>query len=230
MSQDSSKPNARLSKVKQPKKTLTPSQRKRQQAQAFRPLAIELGWLTYEWNRLHETLGEIFARIVSRSPETFEDSNIKPALAAWHALTSERSQREMLQAAINAYGQTQTPKIHSEISWVLSKLRSLSGKRNDAIHAPMMIVTQFSLAKGEGDVEILPLHFFGNPRAIGLKDKPLLGEFRWYRSHLEMLADYAETLIFATQFSDYALPDRPQLPSRGQFQNRGPRHPKSRAK
>lgn len=38
---------------------------KRLEAKTFQPLAIELGWIVYEWNRLHESLGEIFANVVS---------------------------------------------------------------------------------------------------------------------------------------------------------------------
>jgi hypothetical protein len=46
------------------KKLTTPRQRERARARAFRPLAIELGWLVYEWNRLQEAIGELFADVV----------------------------------------------------------------------------------------------------------------------------------------------------------------------
>jgi hypothetical protein len=106
------------------------------------------------------------------------------------------------------------PKIYREVSWVLSKLEALSGRRNDAIHAPLAFISQFG--SDENSVEIMPLYFFGNPRATALKGKSLLEEFRWYRSHLEKLADYAESLIFGVKFSDYTWPDRPELTPRGQ--------------
>lgn len=190
-------------------------QRKRAQARAFRPLAIELGWLTYEWNRLHESLGEIFANVIA-GPYLDSGDMVRPPLAAWHTLTNERTQREMLRAAIKSRYllNEPKPKIHGEISWVLDKLEALASKRNDAIHAPLAF-TNVSDLEAEG-VEILPFYFLGNPRAIGLKDKSLLEEFKWYRNHLEKLADYAESLIFAMKFSEYTWPDRPQLPPRGQ--------------
>ena len=98
-------------------------QRKRAQARAFRPLAIELGWLTYEWNRLHESLGEIFANVIA-GPYLDSGDMVRPPLAAWHTLTNERTERQMLRAAIKSRYllNEPKPKIHGEISWALDKL------------------------------------------------------------------------------------------------------------
>lgn len=221
------KPTTRLAKMLPPRKICTPAQRKRAQAKAFRPLAIELGWLTYEWNRLHESLGEIFANVIAAEYLNRGDM-VRPPLAAWHALTNERAQRQMLSAALDSrYLLIEPkPKIHGEISWVLGKLEALAGKRNDAIHAPLAFVNVSDL-EAEG-VEILPFYFLGNPRATGLRDKSLLEEFKWYRNHLEGLADYAGSLIFAMKFSDYTWPDRPQLPPRGQFASRAGKRRKNK--
>jgi len=56
----------------------TPAQRRREQERQFKPLAIELGWIAYEWNRLHEALGELFADAMGADTYT--------ALSAWHAV------------------------------------------------------------------------------------------------------------------------------------------------
>ena len=128
----------------------------------------------------------------------------------------------MLQAAIDATYMVESPKprVHADISWILKQLNSLAGKRNDAIHSPLIFITQLD-AEGEMEgVEILPMYFFGNPRAAGLKDKSLLQEFKWYRDHLGRLAKFAELLHFALAFPDYLWPDRPQLPPVGQFRSR----------
>jgi hypothetical protein len=229
MSDTPPKPPIGLAKILPPRKSRTPTQRKRAQAKAFRPLAIELGWLTYEWNRLHESLGEIFANVIAGQYLNRGDM-VGPALAAWHTLTNERAQRLMLRAAFNSryLPVKPKPKMHGEISWVLGKLEVLAGKRNDAIHAPLAFINVSDL-EAEG-VEILPFYFLGNPRATGLKDKSLLEEFKWYRNHLEKLADYAESLIFAMKFSDYTWPDRPQLPPRGLFPSRAAERRKSKSK
>jgi hypothetical protein len=215
MSDAPKKRTTRSAGIEPSKKILTAAQRKRLQVKAFRPVAIELGWLVYEWNRLHESLGEIFANIIVG--DDGDGDNIRPALAAWHTLTNERAQREMLRAALNARYllSAPKPKSHREVSWVLNKLGELAGRRNDAIHAPLALVSQFG--SDENSVEIMPLYFFGNPRATSLKGRSLLEEFRWYRNHFEKLADYAESLIFAIKFSDYTWRDRPELPPRAQF-------------
>ena len=44
----------------------TPGKRQRLRVRVFRPLAIEIGWLAYEWNRLHEAMAELFADIVTQ--------------------------------------------------------------------------------------------------------------------------------------------------------------------
>jgi hypothetical protein len=136
----------------------------------------------------------------------------------------------MLQAAVNSLTRVtiSPPVIYGEISWILDKLRALSGRRNDAIHAPLVFVGKYD---ADENVEIMPLYFMGNPRAAGLRDKLLVEEFKWYRNHLERLADYAESMVFATKFSGhYTLPDRPLLPPRGHFARRAPRHQKRKDK
>jgi hypothetical protein len=219
------KPTTRLANIEPPRKLLTSAQRDRARVRAFRPLAIELGWLVYEWNRLQAALADLFADIVCKG-----DSRVP--LAIWHTINSERDQRRMLQAAIDATYILESPKprAHDDISWILKQLNTLAGRRNDAIHSPLVFITQLDAAGQMEGVDILPMYFFGNPRAAQLKDKSLLQEFKWYRDHLGRLAHFAETLHFALVFPDFSWPDRPQLPPVGQFHSRAAKRRKNKSK
>jgi hypothetical protein len=148
----------------------------------------------------------------------------------WYALNgNERAQREMLRAAVNsvdAYTEIPKPPEHAEIIWVLKELNTLAGRRNVPVHSPLVFVTDLSA----GQVEIIPHYFFGNPRATELRDKSLLQEFKWYRDHLSKLALFAERLHYSLLFPDYALPKRPELPPRGQYQNRAQQRRRKKSK
>jgi hypothetical protein len=81
--------------------------------------------------------------------------------------------------------------------------------RNNAVHAPLVFVNH---ADG---VELIPMYFFGNPRAVALADRDLKTDISWCRAYTRALADFAETLMFALKFyPQYTWPDRPQLQER----------------
>jgi hypothetical protein len=165
------------------------------QKRAFKPVAIELGWVVREWNRLHEALAELFADVVASADRAIP-------FAIWYSAPSDRTQREMLKEVVVAAYRSQQPQppIVKEINWILNQVKSLAGKRNSAIHAPLVFVNQTT------DIEIMPAFFFGNPRARELMGKTLLGEFKWYRDHLEKLAWYAEILHFVAKDSPWPDP------------------------
>jgi hypothetical protein len=199
-----------------PKIPGTAAQFRRIRAKAFRPLAIELGYLVYEWNRLHEALATLFGDVVSST------KNKSIPYAIWHSTPNDRTQREMLKAAAAA-ATTATPQTKSDIAWLLAELHKLAGKRNAAIHAPLIFANEMT------QVEIIPWFFFGNPRAAELKDKSLLHEFKWYRDHLARLAYFAEGLDLALSVGR-PWPKRPQLPSRDDFRSLRAKRRKSRAR
>jgi hypothetical protein len=185
-------------------------------AKAFRPIAIELGWLVFEWNRLHEALAALFGDVVSPT------KNKSIPYAIWHSTSNDRTQREMLRAAAAA-ATTANPQAKSDIAWLLSELNKLAGRRNVAVHSPLIFANEMT------ETEIIPWWFFGNPRAAELRDKPLLDEFKWYRDHLARLAYFAEGLDLALSVGR-PWPERPQLPSRDDFRNLGAKRRKSRAR
>jgi hypothetical protein len=218
-------------------KQLTPAQRDRLRVRAFKPIAIELGWLVYQWNRLHEALAELFTDIINLNVNKDllklglrGGTDTRIPLAMWHAMPNDRPQRQMLRAALDAaYSATQTakPREYHDIDWVLKQLEALAGRRNNALHAPLIFVNEGDA----GTIQIMPNYFFGNPRATELKDKNLIEEFWWYKDHLARLAQFAELLHYAVAFSpDFPWPDRPQLPSRGLYRRRAPRRRKSKSK
>jgi hypothetical protein len=204
------------------KKPPTPAQRERARIRAFRPLAIELGWIVYEWNRLHEALGELLADLI-------DQNRTRIGFGVWYATTNERTQREMLRAAIKAvdsYATIPKPQEHAEILWLLDELTKLAGRRNTAVHSPLVLITNLDA----GQVEIVPHYFFGNPRATELRDKSLPEEFKWYRDHLSKLALFAQQLHYSLIFPEYTLPERPELAPRGHYQSLARRRRRKKSK
>jgi hypothetical protein len=197
----------RAVELEPPPKPLTPAQRWRIMQQVFRPLALELGWIVFEWNRLHEALCDLLQDI---------SSDRELASAVWHSTTSERTQRDMLSNALASITNLDwRPQARNDIEWLLKKVNSLSGRRNNAIHAPLI----FARNADDSDfaIRVEPLTSSGNPRALELVDKSLLREFKWYRDHLGRLARFAEDIHWTRIADEIPWPDRPQLPPVGEF-------------
>jgi hypothetical protein len=119
---------------RKPRTIGTVAQRRQAQKRAFKPLAIELGWVIREWNRLHEALAELFADVIASSDRAIP-------FAVWYSTPSDRTQREMLQEAVRAAYRNQQPQppIVKEIRWILNEVnKSLASKRNSAMHAPWL--------------------------------------------------------------------------------------------
>jgi hypothetical protein len=211
------------------KKPITPAQQRRARIKAFRPFAVELGWILFEWNGLHEGLCQIFADFSSKR---------EVAYAIWHSTPNDRAQREMLRCAINAVKSDDPcmPALCEGSLWVLDRMEALAGRRNDAIHAPLVFVNLDGV-QGGLKLEIEPFSFSGNPRARNLNlpdDAALKEEFMWYRDHLEKISRFVSDLHWAWLASDhekpFPWPHKPQLPSRGQFANRATKHRKNGSK
>jgi hypothetical protein len=183
-----------------------PGQRRREQERQFKPLAVEIGWIAYEWNRLQETFAELFIDVLGSDPAI--------ALKVWHSLRSDLAQREMLRAAVDHKAATATPEfkpIWAEILWLIKEATDLSMKRNDALHVPFVFITH------PDKIEVLPLYFLGNPKAKKLATREVLKEFQWYRASGAVLADYAMSLHYAvTEPEIFPSRGRPVMPSLGQ--------------
>lgn len=167
----------------------------------FEPYALELGLLVYSWNHLQDELARLFSVIVGLPTRT------EMALAIWHSTPSDLAQRKMLRAAIEVVFAKNKP-AKDDLIWLLDKVdQSLSGKRNNAIHAPVVIRTGFHGAT------IAPYELALNPRAIALRGKDIVNELIWYRDTAVALRQYCSLLVRSlTKSEPDTWPKRPLLP------------------
>jgi hypothetical protein len=175
---------------------------------AFLPVAREIGYLAHSWNSLHEQLGVIFAYMILPATITIP-------LAIWYSTNNDRSQREMLRAANRAWvvrNKSKFQKMSNELVWLLNEADKLADKRNDALHAPLSILMDTSTF----EFWVEPNYFWGNPRARKLEGKDLRLEFKKYRAQIRCLNDYA-VRIHLHLASLTPLPERPSLPTDGQY-------------
>jgi hypothetical protein len=128
----------------------------------FAPYAREVRKLVASWNQLQERLGELFSVIVRKDHPGI-------VLAIWYSTRSDLNQRQMLRAsaeAAAAAGLLEQAK-KEDIKWLLDRTNELAQQRNDAIHAPVAFFTD------QDGTRLMTEYFFGNPRALSLKDKSL---------------------------------------------------------
>lgn len=210
-------PNIGRPKKQNSAKSFFPGRWKTIQKKALKPVAIEVGMLVFAWNTLQEGLCELFANL-SDDRSSSDSRNV--AYAVWHSAPNDRPQREMLRCAVAAIksDDPSTLKLCEGISWTLEKLQALAGRRNDAIHTPLIVVL---LSREDLSTEIEPLCRSGNPKSRQLLDKPVQEEYRWCRDHLERLAWFVNELHLAWYFRErnFPWPDKPELPSRGHYQS-----------
>jgi hypothetical protein len=194
----------------------------RQKKAALRKYTHELGYLAVAWNQLHHNLSAIFA-VLLKSQDKFA------AQAIWHSSDSDFAQRKMLRALLELDGkilhQLRMPlpkKRRDEILWLLNQIdESLRHKRNNALHAPLMMVR--GVAGGTVQTRFEAHLNPQNPRARPLRGKNLQEEYRSYAQTAETLSDYANRIWFALTNASVPWPDRPRPPqARKKTQKRRP--------
>ena len=175
---------------------------------AFEAYTLAVGKVAHAWNYLHERLARLFCVVVRA-----EDPAI--SLAIWYSTTNERTQRDMLKAAFDASNAERWkpfPAAADDFDWLLDKLNTLAGIRNNAIHAPC------SLYIGGGDAGSLEMgasFFQGHPRAKELQGRRILTELAWCEDYAENLTRFVAKLESAiASTAGYPWPSRPPLPSR----------------
>jgi hypothetical protein len=171
---------------------------------ALDPYFMALGKTAHAWNHLQEELGQLFC---------FLTNTDAVGLTIWHALKSDRSQRDLIEAALRSLAEGEDwvkefPRAQADISWLLLETNKLADRRNDAIHAPCTV------SNAHGDFEMIPLSFHGNPRARKLRGKQIVNEFQWYGETANVLKSFARHLCVGLNRSPYiSWPDRPRMPT-----------------
>jgi hypothetical protein len=168
---------------------------------AFEAYVAAVGKVAHAWNYLHEQLGILFVAVSGL------ERNV--GLSIWYSVNSDRAQRDMLKAAVNATNSersTKLPRAPDDLKWLLDRADALAEDRNNAVHAPC------SLYLG-GNVSEMGASFFnGNPRAKKLMGKELLVEFAWCESYAETLSRFTGMLGTAIAFPDrFPWPQRTNI-------------------
>lgn len=168
------------------------------------PYFQAVGRVAHAWNQLQEALGQTLAEVVG--------SNHKVILAIWYSSKSDRSQHDMLRAAIKESGDDRWVRTREtardDLLWLVNKASELAHKRNEAIHAPIgMIVDGDSLT-------IIPSYFFGHPLAEGLRNKDILQELDWCERWATSLQNFADECRAGLRHAKRPWPIRPTQPNR----------------
>jgi hypothetical protein len=179
---------------------------------ALRPYSVELGYLAIAWNQLHINLMALFTLLMGAKREAH-------AKAVWFSLESDFSQRKLLRSLIDTEGKiflpgdgTLSETQAEDILWLLNQIdNGLRHKRNNAIHAPLMVTQGVydDAVKIWGELHFDPQ----NPRAKPLQNKNLIQEYKDYTVVAEALATYAIQIWLALKFPGQTpWPKRPPSP------------------
>ena len=180
---------------------------------AFEEYYLAVGKVARAWNSLHEYLGQLF---VTASGANWTQPWV--ALAIWYSVKSDRAQRDMLRAAVNAKSGRweKLPKALNDLNWLLDRCDELAEHRNHAVHAPCSIYIG-----GNDPPWMGPAYFaVGNPRvksleAKNLRGKQLIAEFDWCERYAWTLIGFIQKLEKPMASpTDYQWPDRPPKPTR----------------
>lgn len=165
----------------------------------FDSLALSIGRLTLAWNSLHLELFVIFASISGYSNRLIPGS-------IWHAINSDRAQREILKdlTKLEALGFDLSKEIRREINWVIDKTNNLENIRNDFIH------TTFAISEDKA----FTLHLGQHKRGLSFEGRDIQAEADWLFGRTSILSDYSTQITNAIRRPNEPLPERPLLPNR----------------
>lgn len=171
---------------------------------AMKAYGADIGYLAISWNRLHDNLAKLFTFVInSPSPNM--------AGAVWYCTDSDAQQRKMLRAAID-HAQHLTDQQRKAIIGVLNQIeKPLRHNRNDALHAPLVLI--YVLSKKAFKAVVKADEQSLSPRARSLRGKDLKKEFREYIELSRTLSGYTGKMVNSLrQPGLHAWPDKPPLP------------------
>lgn len=111
---------------------------------AVNEFAAPVGQVMWAWNYCHSSFGRLFSTIAS-------PTNLRIGHALWHALQSDRAQRQLLLAAAKAALYANKPMLR-QVEWAAKSADSLATIRNDAAHVATAFTTHFPQPKVVPDV------------------------------------------------------------------------------
>jgi len=107
----------------------------------------------------------------------------------------------------------------ADILWLLGEVDKLEDARNDCVHSRLLAPSALALVLAElAKVEmppVMPDLLRENKRALKLRNKDLLTEFRWCRDQAVTLANYARLIGMVLLGDKGSWPRKPKLPNRG---------------
>jgi hypothetical protein len=172
---------------------------------AFEAYVTGVGKVAHAWNHLHERLGALFAAVLNAP-----DRNVTAAV--WYSPYADRVQRDMLRAAIEAMAEYRWQSLpnnaRDDLKYVLNEIDTIGYKRDDAIHAPASLYTDYTGS------EMATSFLSGHRRAKNLAGKQLLIEFDWCERYSEELSRFIAQATQALLFGKAPWPGRPRKPDR----------------
>ncbi|WP_420405425.1 hypothetical protein [Nisaea sp.] len=179
--------------------------------------AMEIGRVAISWNVLHEELGQQFAATVSPKAQDV-------ALAAWHAVRSDRNARDMLAAATKKLFGPESKFAHLLIKGVLNQMNSIEDARNSILHAPY----GFDFNE-QFEVFFVPSSEHGNPHARKLAEKGFVDEIQFTEWKINELRRFLHAIQHQLGHPEDARswPDIPAL-RRAEFDNQQDRYSSQR--
>jgi hypothetical protein len=166
----------------------------------FAPYAMALGQFALAWNDLLHYMSTLFSiATLERAPQAGDAVNYVPTYI-WHAIKSDRSQRDMLLAAIQHSKLSVGNRLAEDGKWLCDRINSLEDRRNDILHSPFILVNS----------RVVPNTFGKNPRAQKLASaENLLEEVKSAGNTAVGLADFSSRLVTSLLNPRAPWPERP---------------------
>jgi hypothetical protein len=193
------------------------------QRPAIRLHARHTGEIVIAWNGLQGSLFMLFAAL-------FGDIHKQHfAHKIWHTIQSDKTQREMLYNAAEAFLGARCPELLADIKWGLDRAGDLSPYRNDAAHTAIWTVAQPS-----GRRTVMPdpyaTRFASMQRLV---ETPTAAIWQKVRGDLYALTEYVALIEAHVRYGPLvALKSRPRLQAVQEKQTKSRRgsHPPNAAK
>jgi hypothetical protein len=175
---------------------------------AFEVYALAVGKVVHAWNYLHEALGQLLYYVT-------DPDDGRAALSKWYSIKDDRRQRAMLRAVVLRAPEDRWPPqalaATEDVIWLLDRADQLADERNDAIHAPVSMVTDCT---GMVVHASIAAYVNGHPRARKLWGKRLVVEFERCEKVAGVLSSFAGEAVMALVNERHPWPARPSLPLR----------------